>query len=204
MDNTPSGCSAVRCRVFKELRGTTDRAWEADALPTELFPLLLLRSKMIPDGHLDAQSPAGVERLSPLFTITSKSGGSPKASPDLVCTWSGSPRRDARLLTEAVQTVRDIAGRTKRAPRSPPRIGNINGSDDSGGVGFTRPVYAGTVRTSAICQTSPTEPASNAGSLPGDLNFPFQLLGPVQEHVELRGPQLRRALDHDEALAIGK
>ena len=31
MDNTPSECSAVRCRVFKGLRETTDRAWEADA-----------------------------------------------------------------------------------------------------------------------------------------------------------------------------
>ena len=39
MDNTLSECSAVRYRVFKGLRETTKGAWEADALPTELFPL---------------------------------------------------------------------------------------------------------------------------------------------------------------------
>jgi len=32
-------------------------AWEADALPTELFPLWALQFEMLPDGQLDGQSP---------------------------------------------------------------------------------------------------------------------------------------------------
>jgi hypothetical protein len=39
MDNTRSKSSAVRCSVFSELGRKAGGAWEADALPTELFPL---------------------------------------------------------------------------------------------------------------------------------------------------------------------
>ncbi len=38
MDNVRNRGSAVRCSVFKELREEGGGAWEADALPTELFP----------------------------------------------------------------------------------------------------------------------------------------------------------------------
>ncbi len=39
MDNSPNAGSAGRCRVFKKLHEKAAGAWEADALPTELFPL---------------------------------------------------------------------------------------------------------------------------------------------------------------------
>ncbi len=38
------------CRVFRKLREKAGGAWEADALPTELFPLWVLCNWMIPDG----------------------------------------------------------------------------------------------------------------------------------------------------------
>ena len=39
LDKMPIEGSAVRYRVFWKLREKAGRAWEADALPTELFPL---------------------------------------------------------------------------------------------------------------------------------------------------------------------
>ncbi len=50
MDKVPNEGSAVRCRAFRGLREEGGGAWEADALPTELFPLNDLRGPYLDWG----------------------------------------------------------------------------------------------------------------------------------------------------------
>ena len=50
MDNVPNEGSAVRYHVFRKLREKAGGAWEADALPTELFPLNDLRGPYLDWG----------------------------------------------------------------------------------------------------------------------------------------------------------
>jgi hypothetical protein len=66
MDNVRNRDSAVRCNVFRELRRRTARAWEADALPTELFPHSDLRVPYLDLGPNRGQSPTGIIARSPI------------------------------------------------------------------------------------------------------------------------------------------
>ena len=62
MDNVRNRDSAVRCSVFRELREKAAGAWEADALPTELFPLNDLRGPDLDWG------PKWGQRSTPIIT----------------------------------------------------------------------------------------------------------------------------------------
>ncbi len=61
-DNVPNRGSAVRYRVFRKLREKAGGAWEADALPTELFPLNDLRGPYLDWG------PNRGQRRTPIIT----------------------------------------------------------------------------------------------------------------------------------------